>query len=1187
MRSLAWLLRTETVLLLGGLHASFVAAASPSVNVALRAAFPASPYLVELVEAAADEDPTVYYPILDRVADGYFDDASSDEQLYTKFLRLLKEENLLSKPEALSSFQFGLSIHNSAPRIQAHYQYYETAVEPFLQGSAQCETWLQFQGKQHCHPALEKEDGEVSSTTGELPFDRILGSVQGSIPSILYADITSQSFRTFHKVLSASARDGKTTYRVRHKPKASNMNEPLSVHGYGVSLDLKRTDYIVIDDRQAEQAAAVHGQELEEGAAEEEINDLKPLSESELSRLGINAASYVTKSERPLDTLLKITQDFPKYSSLLASRNASPEFILEHRANREVLLPPGYSIMWINGVQLDPRKIDAFSVLDHLRRERKLLSYFQNMGFSAPEAIQLLSHQAIAEAQAGADTQRYDWRDDREGGQVIVWLNDLEKDKRYEDWPSSVYALLQRQYPGQLPSVRKDIHNAIIPIDFSDPKSVWVVVETLQDIIKRKVACRWGLVPVTSSPEAAEQARVVYHIQETYGLAALMEYLGISLSKKKTSLPDASSLQTIAENRKLRTGKRSLQLQEILQDEDLDSRVATARTYLNRLGANGPTAPLFANGVPVRMDDEWLPNLSQRITKDLLTVQRGVFEERFTEDMWLPSVFLEDASPRRNPLIIPEDEKDIILLNLANVYADHEAMFSVLPSISVDNSEKELWTQLFVIADFDTSQGLNLAMNAVEWRKANKQAEVFFVHNGKSRGTSSGRSRTILSLLPVGKHYSHDRLSDLYNSIQALEASSEPAGETSGNWPETEPLLRSLGFQPGESGLVINGRKLGPISENVSFGPIDFQTLQEFEQKKRIGPATTALRGLELAGKLTTTFDAAKLCSLLAVSTVSDLPEGIFDVPPPIRSNFFNQWNSTHTAITVGDNSTAIIQVVVALDPATEVAQRWVPVIKALSELDGVFTQIYLNPKEKIQELPVKRFYRYVLQSTPEFAEDGSLRALSAEFKALPSETLLTMAMDVPPSWLVAPKESIYDLDNIKLSSVGADTVVDAIYELENILIEGHSRDVTAGMPPRGAQLVLSSASQPHITDTIVMANLGYFQFKANPGYYAIKMQSGPSEDIFHVDSVGAMGYSPQPGDETRDVALLSFQGITLFPRLSRKPGKEEEDVLESLKTHAASDMFSRGSAFVGGLLQRTGLKKEPPGEYLVMRRIS
>ena len=92
--------------------------------------------------------------------------------------------------------------------------------------------------------------------------------------------------------------------------------------------------------------------------------------------------------------------------------------------------------------------------------------------------------------------------------------------------------------------------------------------------------------------------------------------------------------------------------------------------------------------------------------------------------------------------------------------------------------------------------------------------------------------------------------------------------------------------------------------------------------------------------------------------------------------------------------------------------------------------------------------------------------------------------MDVPPSWLVAPEESIHDLDNIKLSTTPAGTNIDAIYGLESILIEGHSRDTTnGGQPPRGAEVVLATERDPHFADTIIMANLGYFQFKANPGF--------------------------------------------------------------------------------------------------------
>lgn len=175
-----------------------------------------------------------------------------------------------------------------------------------------------------------------------------------------------------------------------------------------------------------------------------------------------------------------------------------------------------------------------------------------------------------------------------------------------------------------------------------------------------------------------------------------------------------------------------------------------------------------------------------------------------------------------------------------------------------------------------------------------------------------------------------------------------------------------------------------------------------------------------------------------------------------------------------------------------------------------------------------------------------------ARFENIPELPLLSLSMDVPPSWLVNPEECIYDLDNLKLDSLkdrlkGSD--VEALYELRSILIEGHSQDVTAGGAPKGAQLVLGTEKEPHFADTIVMANLGYFQFKANPGFWKMELKEGRSTEIFNIDTVGTTGgYSGRTDEkkEESEIVLMSFQGATLFPKLSRKAGMEAEDVLEA-----------------------------------------
>ena len=279
-----------------------------------------------------------------------------------------------------------------------------------------------------------------------LPFDRILGeAAEPNAPSILYADITSPLFAQFHQTISRTARSGQTSYRVRYRPAATLESRPLAINGYGVELSLKRTDYIVIDDRGDD--TNEHGKETPISESEEvvleaeEIADLKPLSSSELRGLGLKTASFVMSNDDPFDALNKISQDFPKHSSAITKRNASTSLLTEHRHNREVLLPAGYNVIWMNGMQIEGRQMDAFALLERMRRERSLVGSLRDIGFSGSEAVQLLSHSSIAESKMDAEAQRYDYHDTAEGGQVIIWLNDIEKDTRYQDWPTSINAV--------------------------------------------------------------------------------------------------------------------------------------------------------------------------------------------------------------------------------------------------------------------------------------------------------------------------------------------------------------------------------------------------------------------------------------------------------------------------------------------------------------------------------------------------------------------------------------------------------------------------------------------------------------------------------------------------------------------------------------------------------------------------
>ncbi|KAI0520861.1 UDP-glucose:glycoprotein glucosyltransferase [Xylaria bambusicola] len=1156
----------------GGLAATLLAAvclgpnyvtASHPVHVAMKAAFPAPPYLVELLETAAGENATSYFPLLDRIAEGAFRDAISDRALYERFLEILHQDGHFATPESLSTFKLALSLRTAAPRIEAHYQYYDTAVTPSL-GEAQdnCDQWVLLDRKQYCSDSLSKPDGSVpgESQIRVLPFDRALGN---GAEAILYADITKPEFGPFHKTLTDMARKGDISYRLRYRISQRGEREALPVSGYGVELQLKRTDYIVIDDREAHDSTLDKPKKTASTEVvldgEEEMSDLKPLAASELAGLGLKTGSFIMESEDPFQTLIKLTQDFPRFSTSVAARNASNAFITEHRQNREVAAPAGANALWLNGVQLSERQIDPYTLISSIRRERAFIKGATDLGLTAKQAISLLGNQEVTMAKSEDEGPRFDWRDDLEDGRVIIWLNDIEKDKRYASFSPNLSTLMQMSYMSQMPQIRKDIFNLVVPVDLSSAEDVKLVVQRLQALVKRALPIRFGLVPLSPTKEAEERAKLVYYLTQNYGLPSVMSFLEPFMIEDQATQSDQGSFDKAIKSHKLRTDADELSFGDIFTSQDYETQLQLAKHWVERLQAHASIPPVFFNGYAIPREDNWLQLMSMRLSTDLQQVQAGVFMGTVTDDMWIPSLFLENALARRNPYTFPDDDNPLKVLNIHKLYSEHDDLLGKVPVIEADaDANREQWAVLTLIADLSTSPGLQLLHSILAFRRGNPGVRVDIVHNPMS----TSNAYKINSLLVE----SADKLLDVEN-IETLEAlvSGDADKQDNGYGQALARFLAYSGLAPGEKALLLNGRIVGPINADFSFQKDDVEQLFQFEQSKRILPVYQAAENLGLAEKVSGPIASAKLTSITALSTISDLPEGIFDSTSIVRTAVFDLWSSSHTAIDIGDAETADVHFVALLNPTSEIGQRWAPILKVLSELDGVFVRIFLNPNERLEELPIKRFYRYVLQSEPSFDDHGVLLSPGATFKGLPSEALLNLGMDIPPAWLVAAKDSVHDLDNLKLSSIKSD--VEAIYELENILIEGHSRQLPGGSPPRGVQLLLGTERDPHFADTIIMANIGYFQFKANPGYYNIRLQEGKSSDIFDIISVGAKGYEAVPGDEGTEVALMDFRGTTLYPRLRRKEGMETADVLEDSNSEGAGDLLSRGIKFAEGIL--------------------
>ena len=110
--------------------------------------------------------------------------------------------------------------------------------------------WRLHYGRVQTNRGMSTLNGVECRKVKELPFDHVYNPAMKAETIVLYADIQTELFKQFHHILKTLADQGIVRYILRYRPASSD--KPLFVSGYGVELMLKRTDYIVIDDREVE-----------------------------------------------------------------------------------------------------------------------------------------------------------------------------------------------------------------------------------------------------------------------------------------------------------------------------------------------------------------------------------------------------------------------------------------------------------------------------------------------------------------------------------------------------------------------------------------------------------------------------------------------------------------------------------------------------------------------------------------------------------------------------------------------------------------------------------------------------------------------------------------------------------------------------------------------------------------------
>ncbi|KAF9398057.1 hypothetical protein BGX21_008225 [Mortierella sp. AD011] len=1170
-------------------------APSPPIQASIHTSWAAPPLLLEILEAVAVENKTSYYPLLRQLTDSSFlENITSQKDLYDKSLEIIQNQGFIPS-EALSTLKWSLAMHTTAPWIEAHYHLYNSTIVPDRTSKSgfnpDCGVWVDWYDSQICK--VSELEAIVAGGSSSKPATMDLDHTQSSrndpsLFTILYADIHDPEFPKFRQYLDTLHRDHKLQYSIRYRPSVKPAKgATLSLAGYGVELALKSTDYIVIDDRDLGHgddnlASGASGQtvfrtDTDQGLFGDEAPSVDPITQQDLKNLDVATAQFVLQSEDPLKTLVAIAQDFPKYQRKISKIELDPTFTDAFRGVAGSRIPR----VWLNNMPVPHHKMNPFNLIRLMRRERDTLASFATVGISSKKAIDLMTDYGNEDSEAQSDIPVgvFDVRDKSQEKNLVVWLNDIENDQRYKDWTPSLFKILQPTFRGQFHQVRRNVINSLFVLDLSSPQSLEVISFELPDFVQRLIPIRFGVLPLIESDdgEDAKMAMLWRHTTSRHGIKGGLQFLKMTLishAREGQDIPAASrkSFASVIQLPKLKnTETPELTYDQVIApDSDYRSWIESAKAMSDNIGINGPSH--FVNGKYYNWNQDHVQHMMREMPKQTAflagRLQRGEIGE--SVDVYEYLLTLPSVYARRNPYIFVSEDSPIKVVDLVQGQAR-----PFVDNLSYIANGDDLYQEisLLIIADFDSESGLNIAREALHSLQMNNGSiRIAFVQNGQSskepqpslgnfirQSSVSGGSlaakfwKDLLDGIANGYSFtaSFEEACDENPVIAAIVTEGPKGLEEESDLARHKFLSETLKAKEGEVFIVLNGRVVGPIQ-----GPFmteDFQLLIDYETSERVHKITSLLHRDIPDGFGRESSTTMKISSVI-LAAAQQLDQGLYDINEPSidRDREFQGLKSDRLSFTVnpkfysGDDKT-LFHFTAALNPTSELTQRWASILLTLSQMDNVRVDVVLLPGDRLTEVPIKRFYRYVVEPELKFNSEGSILPPTAYFAGLPEPTLLTLGVDVNPAWIVTSKVCIHDLDNLKLSSLTGSsraTGVQAEFELQHIIIEGFARDMTQKMPPKGAQFILGTKSTPHVADTLVMANMGYFQLKANPGVWEMLLRPGRTTEVFSIESIGSEGWvTGGVKNDKRDLVVANFEGLVLYPRLVRNPGMERANI--------------------------------------------
>ncbi|XP_056244979.1 UDP-glucose:glycoprotein glucosyltransferase 2 isoform X5 [Seriola aureovittata] len=1209
-------MRAVIVLSLLLLNIHHVISAPKGVTASLKAKWSMTPFLLETSEFIGEDGNEKFWQFVDTVKE--LTVYKQGESVRSYYNLVIKKAGQFLTDLQVNLLKFSLALRSYSPAVHASQQIAGDEPPPEA-----CPAFVSIHGQHSCST---KDVKKLLKAAAGRPKPYLYkndhtypGVNKTDVPVvILYAEIGTKKFTSFHKVLSEKAQEGTLVYVLRHfiaDPKPRKM----LLSGYGVELAIKSTEYKAVDDTKVKDSKTVINTEdedndevqgfffgtlkkshpdLEEQLVElrkhllESTNDMAPLRVWEMQDLSFQAAARIMAVPKfdALKLMRDISQNFPSKARSLTRVAVKQEMRKEIEENQKHLsetigVHPGDGELFINGLHIDLDTHNPFSILDTLRGEARVLEGLHNLGIKGEHQGKLMR----LPVNAVDDSYALDIRHP-----AIMWINDIENDPMYRSWPTGVQELLRATFPGVIRQIRRNFFNLVLFLDPVQEESV-ELVKLAELFYKHKIPLRIGFVFVVNTKDEIDGFsdagvgfyRLLNYIADEYDLSqALMSMVSMY---NKVDVGETLSVDTLSAYLKRKFPKANAE-RIFGAESEYDDKRKDGSLFYKKTGLGALPLALF-NGVPLspdEMDPEELETIIlQRIMDTTTAFQRAVFMGQLTEGSDVVDYLMEQANvvPRMNPLILGTDRKYLDFTAAPVVYDwEDTTMFSFLDirdktavmakrmKYFTNNDEDGMSTvTIWIAGDLEKLSGRKLLLNALKHVKASPGVRVGVINNpsGKPSEDNTVLYRAIWASFLTQKNKATaefvqkllkeessqllqqgTKIKDLLMQGMDVDAFEKKFNTLEVDFIRSQQLFCRdvLKLSPGERAVISNGRILGPFEEQEEFTVEDFHLLEKITLSGSAEKVKARVKQMGMKPKHASDL-VMKVDALLTAAPKGEVRRDVHFI------------KDSHSMLHLSPRENEVFYDVVAIvDPLTREAQKMSSLLIVLSQVVNVRLQVFMNCRAKLSEMPLKSFYRFVLESDVGFlANDTVSPGPVARFMELPESPLLTLNMITPESWMVQAVRSPHDLDNIHLQEVSG--VVAAEYELEHLLLEGHCFDLSTGQPPRGLQFTLGMSLDPLMYDTIVMANLGYFQLKANPGAWILRLREGRSQDIYQVLTHDGTD-SPADAGDVR-VVLNSFHSKIIKVRVQKKADKINEDLLS--ETSESKGIWDSIASITGG----------------------